>query len=637
MMFVPRNCLEQMTYSGVFEAVRIRKQGFPFRLGHMEFVARYKCIADKARTCQDIISQMKLNSDNVRMGATMVLYRAEEHKALELKRSIKVKTIEINEALKEITTTNVSKLSKAEKEEFLNKLARSVMQADEFRLKSAVAEKARDLLDSFIQARLDNDPECKRLLEQANASKDQGQLEKALEMADKRGYQACHYVRKTRDLCKQATEANDMLTVAKNELEMNSWNTQQLGEALANAASFQYQSMLVNECTQLKYRVDRITQEAALAVQTLDEPHVRAVVTAANELGMRDNNIQYFSDLVRGDYTRFLEAQYQKSVELKDHARAIRAYIKKKDILISKQGDEFTLKTYKNLKRADAWAKEKFFGNKQNLAMGFLKWQKKAIHSHMCTYNVDKKTLKMKKKMLVKGFKALQAYQAGTGKNTFPDLTMLLQQAQGDKTLRDELYVHAMKQVTQVSADCPYASQANDKGFEWLGILMNAFGPSPELENVVEAFVRKHDGKAGKYQLKGQLRRRMYEGDAKSLPSVGDVQDAGRFLSSKANGFDDPKPTGQETYKDIQQPYYELLRQYGIQPSARKAGQHTQAARAGQPASASVRAAQKRAKPVAAAAPAQSEWQAAKDPASGRTYYYNVGTGQTQWEKPAGF
>ena len=37
--FVPKNCYEQLTYSGVFEAVAIRKQGFPFRLSHSEFVS----------------------------------------------------------------------------------------------------------------------------------------------------------------------------------------------------------------------------------------------------------------------------------------------------------------------------------------------------------------------------------------------------------------------------------------------------------------------------------------------------------------------------------------------------------------------------------------------------------------------
>jgi myosin heavy subunit len=39
--FDPQPCFEQLLYSGVFEAVSIRKQGFPFRLKHDVFAKRY--------------------------------------------------------------------------------------------------------------------------------------------------------------------------------------------------------------------------------------------------------------------------------------------------------------------------------------------------------------------------------------------------------------------------------------------------------------------------------------------------------------------------------------------------------------------------------------------------------------------
>jgi hypothetical protein len=38
-------CLTSLVSIGVFEAVRIRKQGFPFRLPHQQFIDRYECIA----------------------------------------------------------------------------------------------------------------------------------------------------------------------------------------------------------------------------------------------------------------------------------------------------------------------------------------------------------------------------------------------------------------------------------------------------------------------------------------------------------------------------------------------------------------------------------------------------------------
>lgn len=42
-----RMCIEQLTYAGVFEAVQIRKSGYPFRLPHRRFANRYRCLAYK--------------------------------------------------------------------------------------------------------------------------------------------------------------------------------------------------------------------------------------------------------------------------------------------------------------------------------------------------------------------------------------------------------------------------------------------------------------------------------------------------------------------------------------------------------------------------------------------------------------
>lgn len=45
--FDAKMCIEQLTYAGVFEAVKIRKSGYPFRLTHSRFASRYRCIAWK--------------------------------------------------------------------------------------------------------------------------------------------------------------------------------------------------------------------------------------------------------------------------------------------------------------------------------------------------------------------------------------------------------------------------------------------------------------------------------------------------------------------------------------------------------------------------------------------------------------
>ena len=49
--FETKLAVEQLTYAGVFEAVTIRKKGFPFRCTHAQFAAKYRWITRKADGC----------------------------------------------------------------------------------------------------------------------------------------------------------------------------------------------------------------------------------------------------------------------------------------------------------------------------------------------------------------------------------------------------------------------------------------------------------------------------------------------------------------------------------------------------------------------------------------------------------
>lgn len=72
----------------MFEAVAIRKKGFPFRLKHQDFVDRYeKCLKDSQKSGSDlqaraknIAKHMKLDMENFKVGRTLVLYRAREYR-----------------------------------------------------------------------------------------------------------------------------------------------------------------------------------------------------------------------------------------------------------------------------------------------------------------------------------------------------------------------------------------------------------------------------------------------------------------------------------------------------------------------------------------------------------------------------
>jgi len=92
--FDSRMCLEQLRYSGVFEAIEIRKQGFPFRRQFNHFIQRYRCLVpssvvengqSRVELCKDILKSIDEVDllQTCRIGKTMILYQAPQHVLLE--------------------------------------------------------------------------------------------------------------------------------------------------------------------------------------------------------------------------------------------------------------------------------------------------------------------------------------------------------------------------------------------------------------------------------------------------------------------------------------------------------------------------------------------------------------------------
>jgi myosin heavy subunit len=100
--FIPSMVLEQLRYSGVFEAVKIRKSGFTFRYSHENFFKKFRaCAPDLIKTtarnpaaykeaCRTLVQRMGLDTDQIQIGVTRVLYRATQNRILELKRNLAI-------------------------------------------------------------------------------------------------------------------------------------------------------------------------------------------------------------------------------------------------------------------------------------------------------------------------------------------------------------------------------------------------------------------------------------------------------------------------------------------------------------------------------------------------------------------
>ena len=102
--------LEQLRYSGVFEATKIRKTGYPFRYTFERFVEFYKCIMlqngkwaqfrsapdDHLGRCREIIAttgQPPEKFANLKFGRTMLLYQSAEHRLLSLLRNLSLERV----------------------------------------------------------------------------------------------------------------------------------------------------------------------------------------------------------------------------------------------------------------------------------------------------------------------------------------------------------------------------------------------------------------------------------------------------------------------------------------------------------------------------------------------------------------
>jgi len=739
-LFIPKNCFEQLLYSGVFEAVSIRKQGFPFRLKHDIFAKRYGVILNTTVTpdvagCKQILAALKFPKENVQMGTTLVLYRADEHKKLELDRSIKVMTQQINEQLTQLCNVSVSGMDNKAKEEYFDKLAMAVRQADEFRLKGPVADKARKLLDDYIEARMD--PETKRMLEDAIKTMDMKKLSQALAEAALHGYRTS-LTRKASELLEQVSDAEAALaaSIEQVDLEMlerslkmcsdfkyavgtvpvakklrddivktnseleaakSSKDHIQLQNSLQMADGISLDTLLVNECRALYKKVldaraqleaaqaavDQYAMESALAVcdgfgyraqlvtdvrhlcdrvtrinvesegakDTLEEDHVRICVQAADEIGMNSEWLAYFRQLVNGDYDAFLEAQYNKAVQLQNPDRAVRIAMKRKDLLVQTKGSSFVLAQYQKLKSPQAWGNEKLFG-KEKRAATFLKWQADIIHSPLIAHNIQDKNKRTDVRKTTRVcFESIMKHMGQKKSKQRPGLrtSEMLRHALRLPEIRSELYIHLLKQIDTNIA--PNAGQAIPLAWELMALFLCTFPPTPDFENYLEVIFRSptHQAAAAKYKCTGLIRRIVYHGQTQSPASEGECANIQNYLSSRMGGFEDPRPSN--AYDDLRQPYVGPSQGGGYGGGGpKKGGGGAMKAGGGGPmkaggggggmygggAAAAAKPAAKAAPAPAKPKPAYTPWRPVLDESSGDYYYYNEETGESTWDKPDG-
>ena len=88
----PEMVLDQLRCSGLMEAVRVSRAGFPVRITHVDFVDRFAILAprppgDAAEAARQMVVALRVPASDHRIGTTKVFMRREAHERLEEERS----------------------------------------------------------------------------------------------------------------------------------------------------------------------------------------------------------------------------------------------------------------------------------------------------------------------------------------------------------------------------------------------------------------------------------------------------------------------------------------------------------------------------------------------------------------------
>ena len=346
---------EQLTYAGVFEAITIRKQGFPFRLTHADFYLRYKCLfpnthrwsANNIENCKTLIQEMKQSFQLVQIGTTKVLYRAEQHRDMELRRNLAVEEVTVSgRADPHAEAAELSYMNSTE----THALTNCCLSFPLFLVFQVFIQKhLRIKLTALLVER------CKKarpVYAAAIASRSMEQVEAALASGCNTGFKTVEYYRCERMIHVFREERrlegvlailisqnphecfaqfNEAVTSA-NEIEMNTPNAQRARELFAEAVAYRAQ----------------IDGEAGEQVQRLEEPAMKTVLEKADAIGYSSEHLEKIRALLYDTAEdAFVKMQLKAAVLFKDRERVTRTTIRLKDLFFEKSGDMFKVRTPK--------------------------------------------------------------------------------------------------------------------------------------------------------------------------------------------------------------------------------------------------------------------------------------------------
>ena len=494
--FDAKSCVEQLTFSGVFEAVKIRQSGYPFRLEHKRFAARYGVFLDyeeddsnDLRERCELILKKAFNDEetvSLKIGETMVLYRAREHRILELMRNLALeRLVPVAQRAARLGLGRVYRglLKKVRKD--LSDVLKS-SQSDALALDEAIAEALailgpRQCLFSYLppelalaktrrfvlQERLDLDVVMQRLLAD-----------------DERTYE------NLADCVRRADAISEIPgTPSQMDLELR------VREALARVAA------------------SKIDPLAKAALEVLDKPLMETVRDEAQRARYESAEVKEILELLELNDEDLTKRQLKKANDLGDPDRVINREIKLKQLTLDTYASLFQWTSFNAIRDPREWAArhklKSFFSStkkkRQKTADAMLLHQSTPIHlaltdpnriladsssvnnSYSKNNNLSTSAKHYDKNATII-FKCILGF-LGETKHPYPEqlATEALSLALKEPELRIELYAQLLKQLTKNSS-------SSDQAFSLLAAALASFPPPLAFENHVALFIKTNAG-----------------------------------------------------------------------------------------------------------------------------------------------
>ncbi len=500
--------LEQLTYSGVFEAVQIRKQGYPFRWTYAAFATRYRCINPNYKyknkvkgasdtegakaLCREILEASPQDFSDAQFGVNMLLYRAKEHRLLKLLRNLALETI-------------IPRLQKYMRGLLPREMKRRLLKAEK-----AIG----DALD-----RKNDYTGLKEAIDQVEPTI--GTLRKIFPEYNPRnlaqGKKHLADLKKWVDLEKEL-EAILAQDANKPAVYKELWRIFETCEELISIPRTAKQRELHERARSeiAKSEVGKLDIEAKEAKSKMHRDRMEEIVSKANGMGHSSAIISELQQLLALPEKEFVIGELKAAERDGDSGRIIHRKIRLVEISLDEEGSQYAnFFAYASYRTPDDFASAKFFG-KSHLRQTVHKYDKAVLPTSLMKSTdagFKKESIAINK--LVLGF-------AGDAKDKNPDQCAITLLAKGKTTsemIRDEIFAQVIKQLTQ-------NPHGETLGRYWIlfGLLCNYVHPSDAMEKYIMMFLRNHADNRGRKYLSAMNECKY--GSTTAPTSVGELQSA---------------------------------------------------------------------------------------------------------------